>query len=76
MEERAYTPDIRQAQTKILLALAEALKELKEVPDGIFYAQTMTFFPSLEAYNSYIDVLINAEMVKRQGNILYWIDKG
>jgi hypothetical protein len=75
MENRVYAPDYKKAQMEVLLALAGALKELKEVPDGVFYAQTMSFFPSLDLYNNYIQVLIDTDMVKRKNNVLYWVGK-
>ena len=61
------------AALSVILAVGDAIRELKEVPSGHLYAQLMAKM-SLDQYNAIIDILIEAKMVKRsRSHLLTWI---
>lgn len=53
-------------------AIAEAIRELGEIPSGHLYAQVMSRM-TLPTYEAIIDRLIGAELVSRQNHLLKWI---
>ena len=53
-------------------AVAEAIRELKEVPSGQLYARLMSVL-SLSQYNQIIDVLKKAGVVSESNHLLKWI---
>lgn len=54
-----------------LRALADAIRELKQIPSGHLYAQVMAYF-SLEAYEKAIRMLCNAGVIRKDGDLLKW----
>lgn len=54
-----------------LKALADAIKELGQVPSGHLYAQVMGQV-DLTTFNGAIEVLCNSTLVKKQGDMLIW----
>lgn len=55
------------------MAIAETIRELKEVPSGILYANVMGHM-SFDVYQRVIEVLTNAGLVAQQPNhLLRWI---
>lgn len=62
------------AALKQTMAVAEAIKELKEVPSGHLYARVMQFM-TLHSYNSIIDILKRAGLVTETNNLLRWVGK-
>ena len=54
-----------------LQALAEAVRELKQVPSGVLYAQVMKYF-SIDGYESAIRTLCNAGVIRKSGDMLHW----
>ncbi len=66
------TPQEREAVRGIVMAVAEAIRDLKEVPEGHLYAHLMDKF-SLPTFTSIIDLLITAGKVERRGDhMLIW----
>jgi hypothetical protein len=61
-----------KAALNIVAALADTIRELKEVPSGVLYANVMNQL-SLEQYNKAIDLLKGAEMITEQNHLLRWI---
>lgn len=59
------------AAVQITKAVADAIRELKEVPSGHLYAQLMGSM-SLETYNMIIQTLRGAGLVSEQNHVLYW----
>ncbi len=53
-------------------AVAEAIRELKEVPSGQLYSRLMSVL-SLSQYNQIIDVLKKAGVVSESNHLLKWI---
>jgi hypothetical protein len=53
-------------------AVAETIKELGSVPSGHLYARLMDRM-SLETYNSIIDMLTKAGLIKVENFLITWI---
>lgn len=62
----------RQAVIEILKAVADAIRELGEIPSGHLYAQLMGHM-SLELYQKIIGALVAAKLVEEQNHLLRWI---
>ena len=58
---------------EILRAVAETIRELKEIPSGHLYAQLMGQM-DLPTYTKIIDTLKDAGLVKESGHLLTWIE--
>lgn len=56
---------------KVMAAVAETIRELKEVPSGHLYAQLMGQM-SFESYESIIRTLKRADLVAEKGHVLHW----
>jgi transcriptional regulator CtsR len=58
---------------QVVQAIAEAIRELKQVPSGKLYAMVMGKL-SLEQYEKVIQILVDARLVKKhQSHLLEWI---
>jgi hypothetical protein len=57
---------------RIVSALAEAIRDLGQVPAGHLYASVMGTF-NLDQYNQAIGVLIKAKLVEDRHHLLLWI---
>jgi hypothetical protein len=55
----------------ILKALASAVKELGEVPNGHLYQSVMSVM-DIHAYNKAIDLLVRSTVILKQGDLLKW----
>lgn len=62
------------AAVNTVIAVAEAIRELKSVPSGHLYARVMSHM-SLETYESVINTLKNAGVIKEDNSELIWIAK-
>lgn len=62
----------RRAQLSAAVAIAEAIRDLKEVPSGHLYARVNQYM-NLDAYNGIISALKTAGLVKEQNFLLTWI---
>jgi hypothetical protein len=54
-----------------ILAVADAIRELHTVPSGTVYASLMAH-TSLERFDSIINILVRADLVQKDGDILRW----
>lgn len=54
------------------LAIAEAIRELGEVPSGVLYAQIMSQM-TIDTYNAIIKMLIGAGLVSQKNFLLTWV---
>ena len=61
-----------QAAVGQVLAIAEAIRDLKRVPNGEFYVQVMNYL-SLEEYNAIIALLKKHGVVKEENHVLTYI---
>lgn len=64
--------DKNKAALQIAVAVAEAIRDLGEVPNGHLYARLMGRM-SLDAYNAIIGALKGAGLVKEESHVLTWI---
>jgi hypothetical protein len=61
------------AALSTVMALSEAIRGLGQIPSGHLYAQAMNRM-SLETYETVIEILIGADLVKRDSShMLTWI---
>ncbi len=59
---------------RIVQAVADAIREVKEVPSGHLYASLMPTGISLARYELLIDTLCRAGLVQRTaGHVLKWV---
>jgi hypothetical protein len=68
----ATTKEQVGAAITAIKAIADAIRELGEVPSGHLYAQLMGKM-SLADYTKVIDILKGATLVSESGNLLKWI---
>jgi len=75
-----YTPGSSQARKlalSIMLVVAEAIRELGEVPSGHLFAHLMTMPPltqlTADQYQRMIDCLKGAGLVEERAHLLVWI---
>lgn len=65
------------AALEIVMAVAEAIRELGETPSGHLYANLMSSGMTLQAYNSIIETLKRAGLVEeRASHMLVWVGGG
>lgn len=71
------TPDQRRGAILTIQAIADCLKELGSVPSGHFYARLMAMpgLSNLSAteYQSLIDNMKAAKLVKESNHLLTWV---
>jgi hypothetical protein len=67
----ATSAEIR-AGFEILKATAEAIRDAGQVPAGHLYAMLCGHL-SIGGFESLISTLVNADLVKRNGDMLVWI---
>ena len=75
--QSALTPEELKAGVQFMIeackAVADAIKELKQVPSGHLYAHLMGKL-SLGQYEYIIGILIGAKLVKRDpSHLLHWV---
>ena len=70
----ATTQNDVKAALGILRAVADAIRELGEVPSGHLYAHLMSKL-SLEQYEQVIDVLKQAGLITESNHLLTWVGK-
>ena len=56
---------------QVLVALAEAIRELRSVPAGHLYAHTMSHL-DLPSFDAAIGQLVRAGLVEWDGHLLIW----
>ena len=57
---------------QIVMAVADAIKDLKSVPSGELYARLMAHM-SLESYNSVIGVLERTGLITVKSHLITWV---
>lgn len=57
---------------QVLGVMAEAIRELGEIPSGHLYAMTMGSFENVQAFESAVRVLKGAGLVSESGHVLRW----
>jgi hypothetical protein len=62
------------AAVRIVSALAEAIRDLGQVPSGRLYASVMGVM-NLSEYQQAIGVLIKAGLIENRHHLLIWIGK-
>ena len=65
--------DTKEAVRQIVLAVSDAIKELKGVPSGHLYARLMGFM-SLDTYNTIVSVLESAGKIKVKNHFITWME--
>lgn len=60
-----------QGGFKILQAVTEAIKEVKEIPSGHLYANLCGIM-DLQTYERVISILTNSTVIRKQGDLLIW----
>ena len=63
-----------KAAVQVVVAVGQAIRDLKSVPSGHLYAQLMGRM-DLETYNKVIGVLKKTGAVKEEGHLLTWVGK-
>lgn len=53
-------------------AIAEAIRDLGEVPSGHLYANVMAYI-DLHTYEAIVGILTRSGLVRKQGDVLAWI---
>ncbi len=61
------------AAVSALMAVAEAIRELKQVPAGKLYATLMPLM-DLPAFEGLVRVLANTGLIRRENELLTWIE--
>lgn len=72
MTAPAFTREEFRAVIQALLALADAIRELREVPAGHLYAHVASYMTA-DQFNRAVDLFIRAKVVERRNNVLYWV---
>ena len=65
------TADQLKAGFAALQALAEAIRELKQIPSGHLYARVMNYM-DINAYEKAIRMLCNSGVIRQDGDLLKW----
>ncbi len=70
-EEKRATANQLQAGLAALKAIADAVRELKQVPSGHIYAAVMGVM-DINAYEKAVSMLCNAGVIRKAGDLLVW----
>lgn len=68
----AITATEKKAALKVLMAVAETIRECGEAPAGTLYAGLMNHV-DIHGFEAIIRTLKNAGLVKESGHLLTWI---
>lgn len=60
------------AALSVLRALADIIRELKQVPNGHLYARVMEHL-TLQEYTAFIEKLKSSKLIKEENHVLIWI---
>jgi hypothetical protein len=71
-ETTMSTKENVKAAINMVTAVAEAIRELREVPNGVLYAHVMGAM-SMQDYESCLGVLKRAELVDEKNHVLRWV---
>jgi hypothetical protein len=56
---------------QVIAAVAEAIRDLKEVPNGHLYARVMQYL-TLDQYNQILGTLKSAGLIEEANHVLKW----
>jgi hypothetical protein len=60
------------AATEVILAVAECIRDLGEVPSGHLYAQLCGLM-TLEQYSQIIEIIVSTGRVRESNHLLTWV---
>lgn len=66
------TKDQVRAAVNTVVVLTETIRELKEVPSGVLYAQVMGHM-SFENYQAAIALIKRTKLVSEENHVLRWV---
>jgi len=66
------TPSDQRAAMTLIMVVAEAVRQAGEIPSGHLYATVMGSL-SLEAYNTVIERLKKAKLIKEENYLIKWV---
>lgn len=69
--ENNVTSTQARAAFEITKAVAQTIRDLKQVPSGVLYAKLMAHL-TIDQYQQIIDTLKRAELVTETNNLLQW----
>lgn len=61
-----------RAAVDVVLVVAETIRELKEVPSGVLYANLMGHL-SLADYTKIVGILKRSNLVEEKSHVLRWV---
>lgn len=61
-----------QSGLKMIVAVTEAIREAREIPEGTLYA-VLVGKVELPAFEKMIAMIVNTGLVEKRGNLLRWI---
>jgi len=67
------TPEQVFASLNLVKAVADTIRDLKQVPSGLLYSELMAYM-DLETYNKIIGILKSAGLVTEQNYLLTWVE--
>lgn len=56
---------------KLIIVIADAIREVKEVPAGHLYAMLMARV-SLPTFNNIVSTLVKSTLIEKRGDLLVW----
>lgn len=62
-----------RAVVDVIVAVAETVRQVREIPSGHLYAQVMTAGISLATYERVVGVLKGAGLVEERNHVLRWV---
>ena len=58
----------------LIKIVGDTIKETSPTPAGILYAGLMGYGINLQIFDTLIDAFIATKKVRKEGNLLFWID--
>lgn len=62
-----------ESSLAVVRAVAETIRDAKEVPSGTIYAALSAKGCSMTSYESIIRMLVNGGLIRKSGHVLTWI---
>ena len=66
------TKEQLQAGLKIVIAVTEAIREAREIPEGTLYA-VLTGKVDFAGFEKIVRIVVGTGLVEKQGNLLRWV---
>lgn len=67
------TKEQLNAGLQMVMAIAEAIRELKEVPEGHLYTNVMSTI-DLSQFNKILDILEKQKLITRNNYLIKWVE--